>query len=177
MNLPPTEALWFLSLRRTRLRGGLRRNKNMHWYTNGGVMKLDDQSQMIIDGLNRSGVLPFSRFTPAEARNEILKLRVERPAIPTHEMSSVAEEFVTTPDGSFKVRILTPRQPQSGELMPAVIYYHGGGFFAGGLDETSSYARSQSKPTSWSSTSTTTSRRRRSSRSRSTMLTRPWSGS
>jgi acetyl esterase len=108
-------------------------------------MKLDDQSQMIIDGLNRSGVVPFSRFTPAEARNEILKLRVERPAIPTHEMSSVAEEFVTTPDGSFKVRILTPRHPQPGELMPAVIYYHGGGFFAGGLDETDLIVRQIAK--------------------------------
>ena len=108
-------------------------------------MKLDDQSQMIIDGLNRSGVVPFSRFTPAEARNEILKLRVESPAVPTHEMSNVFEELVTTPDGSFKVRILTPRHPQPGELMPAVIYYHGGGFFAGGLDETDLIVRQIAK--------------------------------
>jgi hypothetical protein len=66
-------------------------------------MKLDDQSQMIVDGLNRNGVLPFSRFTAAEARNEIPKLRIGRPGVPLHEMPNVAEDLITTPDGSFRV--------------------------------------------------------------------------
>ncbi len=98
-------------------------------------MDLDPQSRMVVDGLNRSGALPFSKFSAVAARNELLKLRVSRPAVPAYETLDVSEETISTPDGSFRVRILRPRAASIGQPRSAVIYFHGGGFFAGGLDK------------------------------------------
>ncbi len=108
-------------------------------------MALDPQSAAVVNAINASGVVPFRRFDPFEARTEILKLRVERPAVPTHQMAAVSEETIATPDGGVKVRILQPRAARAGERMGAVIYYHGGGFFAGGLDETDLVVRQIAK--------------------------------
>lgn len=99
-------------------------------------MALDPYSQAVVNAINASGVVPFHRFNPVGARQEILKLRVPRPEVPTHPMASVTEETIPAPDGDIKVRILQPRLPVPGRRMGAVIYFHGGGFFAGGLDET-----------------------------------------
>ena len=108
-------------------------------------MELDAQSRMILDSMNRSGVLPFSQFSALEARNQIQKLRVNRPPNPAHAMWKMSEESVPTPDGDIKVRILQPRSHEPDILMPAVIYLHGGGFFAGGLDETDPIVRQIAK--------------------------------
>lgn len=108
-------------------------------------MDLDPLSQAIVDAINASGVVPFRQFTPIEAREQILKLRQPRPAIPTHPMAEITEEFFDTREGSVRVRILRPRDRRDGELMPAVIYFHGGGFFAGGLDETDLIVRQIAK--------------------------------
>lgn len=108
-------------------------------------MDLDPISQAVVNGINASGVVPFRRFDPVQARAEILKLRVERPAIPTHPVASVWEESFVTPEGPVKVRILQPRVPAPTERLGAVIYLHGGGFFAGGLDETDLIVRQIAK--------------------------------
>ena len=99
-------------------------------------MGLDPYSQAVVNAINASGVVPFHRFDPVEARREILKLRAPRPEVPTHPMAAITEEIIPAPDGDIRVRILQPRPPGSGKRMGAVIYFHGGGFFAGGLDET-----------------------------------------
>ena len=99
-------------------------------------MPLDPYSQAVVNAINASGVVPFRRFHPVEARQELLKLRAPRPEPPVHPMASVMEEMIPAPDGEIKVRILRPRLPAVGETLGAVIYLHGGGFFAGGLDET-----------------------------------------
>ena len=108
-------------------------------------MDLDPVSQAVVNAINASGVVPFRRFEPAQARSELLKLRAARPAVPTHPMASVWEETLTAPDGSVKVRILKPRETEPTERLGAVIYLHGGGFFAGGLDETDLLVRQIAK--------------------------------
>ena len=60
-------------------------------------------------------------------------------------MWKVSEESIHSPDSRFKVRILQPRSPECDELMPAVLYFHGGGFFAGGLDESDPIVRQIAK--------------------------------
>ena len=60
-------------------------------------------------------------------------------------MWKVLEESIHSPDGDFNIRILQPRPLKSDELMPAVLYFHGGGFFAGGLDETDPIVRQIAK--------------------------------
>jgi acetyl esterase len=109
-------------------------------------MSLEPQSQAVIDALNRSGMLPFSQFAPIEARQKLLSLRVPRAADPSLAMPS-SEETIATPDGTLRVRVLRPRAVRAGEAMPAVIYFHGGGFFAGGIDETDELARTIAKRT------------------------------
>jgi acetyl esterase len=102
---------------------------------------LDPQSQAVLSALNASGVLPFRQLDHVATRVRLLSLRPARPAAPTRQMASVTEETITTADGPFRVRILTPRLAGAGEALAAVIYFHGGGFFAGGLDETDELAR------------------------------------
>lgn len=106
-------------------------------------MALEPQSQAMVDALNGSGVLPFRQGDPIAVRERILSLRVPKPTASELEMASVTEETVTTADGSFRVRVLTPRQ--ASEALPVVLYFHGGGFFAGGLDETDELARKIAK--------------------------------
>lgn len=50
--------------------------------------------------------MPFSQFTPADARAKILSLRVQRPPNPALEMPS-SDETVNTADGAFRVRVLS----------------------------------------------------------------------
>ena len=106
---------------------------------------LEPQSQAVVDAMNASGVLPFRQFSATEARGRILVLRAKKAIVPEHGMWSVSEETISTTDGSFRVRILKPRVPRMEESMPAVIYFHGGGFFAGGLDETDPIVRQVAK--------------------------------
>ncbi len=105
-------------------------------------MSLDPQSEAVVNALNATGLLPFRQHTPATVREKVLALRVARPAQSAYPMASVTEETITTPDGSFRVRILVPRTgaPKPAP-MPAFIYFHGGGFFAGGIDETDELVR------------------------------------
>lgn len=104
-------------------------------------MKLDAQSQAVVDALNASGVLPFrAGGSPVAVREKVLSLRAARPMASEHQMSNVTEEMVPTRDGGeFRVRILRPRETP--DPLPVVIYFHGGGFFAGGVDETDELAR------------------------------------
>lgn len=106
-------------------------------------MELEPQSQAIVDALNRSGILPFRQGEPVAVRQRILALRVPKPIATEFQMHSVAEDEVTTPDGSFRVRIMHPRA--TSERRPAILYFHGGGFFAGGMDETDELARKFAK--------------------------------
>ena len=106
-------------------------------------MALEPQSQAMVDALNGSGVLPFRQGDPISVRKRILSLRVPKPVASELEMRSVVEESIFTPDGSFRVRILTPRD--AARALPVVLYFHGGGFFAGGLDETDELARKIAK--------------------------------
>lgn len=102
-------------------------------------MALEPQSQAMVDALNGSGVLPFRQGDPISVRQRILSLRVPKPVASDLDMHAVAEERVSTADGAFRVRVLTPRVAD--EPLPVVLYFHGGGFFAGGLDETDELAR------------------------------------
>ena len=108
-------------------------------------MNLEPQSRAVLDALNASGLLPFRQLDPVSMRLKMLSLRPARPASPAHEMASVTEEAITTPDGAFRVRILKPRTAAPDEVMPVVIYFHGGGFFGGGIDETDELARRLAK--------------------------------
>ena len=72
-------------------------------------MPLDPYSQAVVNVINVSGVVPFRRFHPGEARQELLKLRAPRPEVPAHPMAAVAQEMIPAPDGQIKVRILRPR--------------------------------------------------------------------
>lgn len=104
-------------------------------------MQLDAQSQAIVDALNGTGILPFSQWTPLEAREKLLALRPDRTAVPRPEMWRVAEETVEADGGRFTVRLLQPRELGKDDRLGVVLYFHGGGFFAGGLDETDLIAR------------------------------------
>lgn len=107
--------------------------------TGSQPVALEPQSQAMVDALNNSGVLPFRQADPITVRERILSLRAPRPAVSDIGMHAITEETIETSDGSFRVRILRPRQTT--ERFPVVLYFHGGGFFAGGLDETDELVR------------------------------------
>lgn len=98
-------------------------------------MAMEPQSQALVDGLNASGLLPMHQQTHTQVREKLATLRPPRPAESPVPIFSVVDETITTPEGSFAVRVMRPRPNGEGETMPVVLYFHGGGYFLGDLDQ------------------------------------------
>jgi acetyl esterase len=93
----------------------------------------DPDVQLILEMIRLAGRPPFEALTPDEARQAFTASR----AVLTPEPRPVAEtrDFSCPgPHGDIGLRYYRPAGTESGQTLPALVYFHGGGWMLGGLD-------------------------------------------
>ena len=96
-------------------------------------MTLDPDVQIILDMIRLAGRPPFEALTPDEARQAYMASR----AVLAPEPQPVAETrdlACPGPHGDVPLRYYRPTGTQAGDVLPAMVYFHGGGWLLGGLD-------------------------------------------
>ena len=88
---------------------------------------------MLLERVARSPLPPYYEVPPAVARRLYHDTRgVTSPPAP--EMGAVYLALVPGPAGPLPVRVYRPAGAKKGEILPALVYYHGGGWVIGDLD-------------------------------------------
>jgi acetyl esterase len=97
-------------------------------------MPLDPQVQTVLQAVKAAALPEFWQLTPDQAREQY-KQRIKRMDVRDEPIHEVEDKPIEGPEGgALMLRIYRPRKAESGELMPALVWYHGGGFVIGDLD-------------------------------------------
>jgi acetyl esterase len=96
-------------------------------------MTFDPDVQIILDMIRLAGRPPFEALTPDEARQAYMASRAvlapePQPVALTRDLSCPG------PHGDIPLRLYRPAGSEPGQVLPALVYYHGGGWLLGGLD-------------------------------------------
>jgi acetyl esterase len=92
-------------------------------------VKLDPQARVVLDRVARANVPPYSQLDVATARVFYRETRGKLAAAPA-EVARVEELDA----GGLRIRHYRPLGAESGEVLPALVYFHGGGWTIGDLD-------------------------------------------
>jgi acetyl esterase len=96
-------------------------------------MSLHPQVVVLLERVARSHLPPYYELPPAVARRVYHDTRTATaPVAP--EMASVFLMLMPGPAGPLPVRVYRPAGSAKGEVLPALVYYHGGGWVIGDLD-------------------------------------------
>ncbi len=96
-------------------------------------MSLDPQVTVLLERVARSQLPPYYELPPAVARRVYHDTR-SATAPPAPEMAAVMLMLVPGPAGPVPVRSYRPAGATKGEILPALVFYHGGGWVIGDLD-------------------------------------------
>ena len=96
-------------------------------------MTFDPDVQIILDMIRLAGRPPFEALTPDEARQAYIASRAvlgpePQPVAVSRELSCPG------PHGAIRLRLYRPAGAEAGQVLPAMVYYHGGGWLLGSLD-------------------------------------------
>ena len=92
-------------------------------------MPLDPQARFVLDQIAGQGELDLTDLSPAEARQQLEKMRLP---IPGEPVARVEDRTIAGPDGAIPVRVYA--NTDTATRAPAIAYFHGGGWVIGGLD-------------------------------------------
>lgn len=96
-------------------------------------MSLHPQVEVLLERVARSQLPPYHELPPAVSRRLYRDTRsATSPAAP--EMGAVTLMLVPGPAGPLPVRAYRPAGAEKGEILPALVFYHGGGWVIGDLD-------------------------------------------
>ncbi len=96
-------------------------------------MKVDSDTQALLDMIRLANRPPFETLTPAEARQAYAASRqLLQPA--AEEVAEVHDASVPGRLGPIPVRIYRASGTEPYEVLPALVFYHGGGWVLGDLD-------------------------------------------
>jgi acetyl esterase len=96
-------------------------------------MTFDPDVQIILDMIRLAGRPPFDALTPDEARQAYMASRAVLGQVP--QPVAVSRDLACPgPHGEIPLRLYRPGGSEAGQVLPALVYYHGGGWLLGGLD-------------------------------------------
>jgi acetyl esterase len=104
-------------------------------------LKLDPQTQAVLDALAAMNLQAPDRLPVAEARAQFMQSRARYVAAP-ERVESVHDVSIPGPAGSLAVRSYRPAGSSPGQRLPAFVFFHGGGWVFGNLDSHDSLCRS-----------------------------------
>lgn len=94
---------------------------------------LDPQAQALLDLIRQRNIPSTHELSPADARAAYRDRRgYSQPAPP--DVASVRDVAVPGPLGDIMLREYRPAGSAPGQVLPALVYYHGGGWVIGDLD-------------------------------------------
>lgn len=96
-------------------------------------MPFDPDVQIILDMIRLAGRPPFEELTPEEARQAYTASRTVLAPEP-QQVAEVHDLSCPGPHGEIRLRAYRPIGSQLGQVLPALLYFHGGGWLLGGLD-------------------------------------------
>jgi acetyl esterase len=96
-------------------------------------MKLHPQTQAVLDVLAAMKLPPPDQVPVAEAREQFMRARATFLAAP-EEVATCVDRTLPGPAGEIPVRIYRAQGSKAGELLPALVFFHGGGWVFGNLD-------------------------------------------
>lgn len=102
-------------------------------------MKIDPQTQQLLDQVNSEGNPALYELAVADARAGLKQMTLAMDA-PASEIKERREVLVAGPAGAIPVRIYWPEVNEEKKL-PMLLLYHGGGFALGDLDTHENMAR------------------------------------
>jgi acetyl esterase len=94
---------------------------------------LDPQANALLERVAQAGRPSLHTLAPEEARRQYRETRLPlQPAPP--EVATAEDRSIPGPHGTIGVRIYRPLGTRSGDVLPALVYFHGGGFTIGDLE-------------------------------------------
>ena len=94
---------------------------------------LHPQVRALLNLIEKSGLPPTHKLTPAEARTFYRERRFfTQPKAP--DVAMVRDLAADGPHGTIPLRLYRPLGPAAEAALPVLVYYHGGGFVIGDLD-------------------------------------------
>jgi len=96
-------------------------------------MKLDPQSEAILNAINQSGMLPFAGKDPAVIRAQNAEATNAFP-VAKPEVFEVRDRVIPNDEVEVPIRVYWPGPVSQDKTYPAILFFHGGGFFMGDLE-------------------------------------------
>jgi len=104
-----------------------------HALKESGMTSLHPQVVAVLERAAQSGLPLYYEVSPFVARRIYRDTRgALAPASPA--VATVRLVFAPGPEGPIAIRAYRPQGTQSGDVLPALVYFHGGGFVIGDLD-------------------------------------------
>ncbi len=96
-------------------------------------MKLDEQTQGLLNQMVESGAPPLYELSVEDARAGLKEITLALDA-PFTEVAKKKQTVIPGPAGDIPVRIYWPQEPSPDKTLPILVQFHGGGFALGDLD-------------------------------------------
>ena len=94
---------------------------------------LHPQTQAMVDAMARMNLIPPDKLSVEQAREQFRRSRMPFVA-PPEAVGAVIDAAIPGPGGKLRIRTYRPADSRAGELLPAMVYFHGGGWVFGDLD-------------------------------------------
>jgi len=102
---------------------------------------LDPQARHALDLAAAAGRPATDALSPAAARQQYKETRAGS-LPPPSPVALVQDQSIPGPGGTIAIRLIRPAGADHGEVLPAILFYHGGGWVMGDLDSHEGICRS-----------------------------------
>ena len=96
-------------------------------------MPLDPDAQILLDAMIKANRPAFETLTPPQARQQMREVRALLKQ-PVPDVAEVRDLAATGPHGDIPMRLYRAKEAKSGDMQPALVFFHGGGWVFGDIE-------------------------------------------